>query len=155
LAVVIGFSGVNAASAHEDTDENPLARVERLKKPPPQRAPQPKPAPAPAPPAPTIGTYTGCLMRQVWDVQSIDTYTLQIWLGAGPEQRFTFQPDRVDLIHQTGTPLTSREQANKYDMIARSIEAAGNGRRPITIQYETATRRVFGITIEWNGAQCP
>jgi hypothetical protein len=119
------------------------------------RGPRPFPGPLPQPTL-AQASITGCLARQVWDVQDIDNYTAQIWLNvAGATERFNFQPNRVEMIAPTGTPLTTREQAMKYEMIIRSIEAAGVARRQITVDYETATRRVFGITIEWAMPACP
>ena len=121
--------------------------------------PFPNPIPLPTPPpvaANGVASATGCLSRQVWDVQDIDNYTAQIWLTvAGRAERFNFQPNRVEMIAPSGTPLTTREQAERYDMIIRSIEAAGVARRQITLDYETATRKVFGITIEWGMPGCP
>jgi hypothetical protein len=108
------------------------------------------------PPVVTTGSMTGCLMRQAWGIQDIDNYTSQIWLDvAGRTERFTFQPNRVELISPSGTPLTTRAQAMNYDMIIRSIEGAGVGRRRITLDFETVSRKVFGVTIEWSAAQCP
>lgn len=113
-----------------------------------------RPTPAPTP-AQKQATMTGCLSRELWDVQSIDGYSLQIWLTVGAkDERFNFQPDRVQLIAPTGTPLTTREQAMKYDMIVRSLEAAGIAKRKITLAYEPATRNVFGIAVEWGGPGC-
>lgn len=118
--------------------------------------PRQRPIPMPPVAANGVASVTGCLSRQVWDVQDIDNYTAQIWLTvAGRAERFNFQPNRVEMIAPTGTPLTTREQAERYDMIIRSIEAAGVARRQITLDYETATRKVFGITIEWGMPTCP
>jgi hypothetical protein len=122
---------------------------------PPERQLPPIAIPAPAP-TPAVSTITGCLARQLWDVQDIDNYTAQIWLTvSGRTERFNFQPNRVEMIAPTGAPLTTREQATRYDMIIRSIEAAGMARRQITVQYENASRKVFGIIVEWGLPACP
>jgi hypothetical protein len=110
-----------------------------------------------APTMPAIATETGCLVRQLWDVQSIDGFTAMITIrdSAGGDFRFVFAPSRVETIDPAGTPLTTRDQAQRYEIILRTIEAAGIARRPLTITYEPANRRVFGIAVNWSDPACP
>jgi hypothetical protein len=106
---------------------------------------------------PAVASFTGCLAQQFWDVQSIDGFTSMIRLSnQNGFFQFSFTPQRAEIPDPAiGTPLTTRADAEKYSIILRTIEAAGVARRPLTIDYEPANRRVFGVKVEWGGALCP
>jgi len=100
-------------------------------------------------------TASGCILSETFNTQSATDYSMQFRLmtASGPEM-FNFTGDY--LVHADPSSFTLATSADTlgWARIMEAIERAAQSERPLDVQYDGATHRVFGITIRWN-ERCP
>lgn len=103
-----------------------------------------------------VARSLGCISIEILDTQNIDNYTVQFRVEtANGLEIFTFGPTQVVKVDGTsGSPLATREQTVRWTKILDSLERAAVAGKPLLIDYEVESRRVFGFSILWDGS-CP
>ncbi len=100
-------------------------------------------------------TASGCILSETFNTQSANDYSMQFRLmtATGPEM-FNFSGDY--LVHADPSSFTLATSADtlRWARIMEAIERAAQSERPLDVQYDSATNRVFGVTIRWN-ERCP
>ena len=106
--------------------------------------------------APAIARATGCVSSTVWNTAGIDYYSNSFSLkdSSGAEQIFAFAPAVLYAAVPGSLPLASRADSEKWRMVIESVERAAVARRQLMVDYETVSRRTFGVVILWDRT-CP
>lgn len=106
--------------------------------------------------APAIARAAGCVSKTVWNTGGVDYYSNSFAIkdSAGVEQAFAFAPSVLFAATPGSLPLASRADSEKWRMVIESVERAAAARRYLLVDYETVSRRTFGVYILWDQT-CP
>ena len=98
---------------------------------------------------------SGCILSETFNTQSVTNYSMQFRLmtSAGPEM-FNFTGTYLMHADPASFPLATRDETLRWTRIMDALERAAMSDRPIDVQYELPSHRVFGVTIRWN-ERCP
>ena len=96
-------------------------------------------------------TASGCILSETFNTQSVSDYSMQFRLmtSSGPEM-FNFTGTHLMHADPASFPLATRDETLRWTRIMDARERAAMRERPIDVQYELPSRRVFGVTIRWN-----
>ena len=106
--------------------------------------------------APATARVIGCVSTTIWNTAGIDYYSNSFSLkdSSGAAQTFAFAPSVLYAAVPGSLPLASRADSEKWRMVIESVERAAVARRQLMVDYETVSRRTFGVVILWDQT-CP
>ena len=99
----------------------------------------------------------GCIKHQLYNVQGLNriSTTFVIATSSG-DKRFNFEGNAIRYVPDGDPlPLASTLETNRWDRILTTLERAGAADKPLLVDYNTASREVFGIYIQWSGNCAP
>jgi len=101
---------------------------------------------------PSTAVAAGCIISQTYNTQSVDDYSVQLRIdtSSGPEMFNLTATHIVRVPGATGFTLARRTDTLKWTRFLDTFERAAMTDRPVSVSYETANNRVFGVTIDWN-----
>lgn len=93
----------------------------------------------------------GCIISQTYNTQSVDNFSVQfrIETSGGPEMFNVLVPN-IKHANPSSFALASTPETLRWTRLLDTFERAAASDRPVRVSYETLSRNVFGITIEWN-----
>ena len=105
----------------------------------------------------TRARAAGCIKHQLYNVQGLNriSATFVISTSSG-DKRFNFEGNAIRYVPDGDPlPLASTLETNRWDRILTTLERAGAADKPLLVDYNTATREVFGIYVQWSGNCAP
>ncbi|MEM7460320.1 MAG: hypothetical protein AAF331_12705 [Pseudomonadota bacterium] len=99
----------------------------------------------------------GCIKHQVYNVQGLNriSTTFVVATSSG-DKTFNFEGNAIRYIPDGDPlPLASTLETNRWDRILTTLERAGAANKPLLVDYNTGTREVFGIFVQWSGNCMP
>ena len=93
----------------------------------------------------------GCILSQTYNTQSVDDFSVQfrISTSSGPEMFNVLVPN-IKKANPSSFPLANASQTLRWTRLLDTFERAAMTDRPVTVSYETVSRNVFGISIDWS-----
>ena len=151
LAAALASFSIVAASAKTETPKDPP-----VMRPLPEGVAKPT-AKGKSPAAgPAQARIVGCVTSTLWNTGGIDYYSHSFGVtdSSGAAQTFAFAPTILHASTPGSLMLATRADSEKWRMVIESVERAAAARRQVMVDYETVSRRTFGVMILWDTA-CP
>ena len=94
----------------------------------------------------------GCIKHQVYNVQGLNRIsTMFVIATSSGDKTFNFEGNAIRFVPDGDPlPLASTLETNRWDRILTTLERAGAANKPHLVDYNTATREVFGMFVQWS-----
>ncbi len=104
--------------------------------------------------APGQHRAAGCIKQQLYNVQSVAGYSVSFTVATSEGDRlFNLESDAIRFIPEGAPlPLATTAQTMKWTRFLDTLERAAAARRSVLVDYETPSRKVFGVYIQWENA---
>ncbi|MEO1552437.1 MAG: hypothetical protein AAFR82_00775 [Pseudomonadota bacterium] len=100
----------------------------------------------------TRARAAGCIKHQVYNVQGLNRIsTLFVLATSSGDRTFNFEGNAIRYVPDGDPlPLASTLETNRWDRILTTLERAAAADKPLLVDYNSTTREVYGIYVQWS-----